>query len=328
MVTLSSAFQSVHFPALSSSITVLVPRRHLSRANGMVEFGLSLALVLSPLVAGMMLDTVGITRILLIDAATYVFAISTLLIVRITRPQEADGEKTEKQSFLKEVALGWVYIRERPELLALLGLFVVTNFANGIVQVLLPPLVLSFSDSQVLGRVLSLGGVGVVLASLFVSVWGGARRKVRAIVTLTCVQGLILFLGVLQPSATPVAIAAFIFMFCDPIVFTSSQTIWQTRTAIDIQGRAFAMRRVVGFSSLPLAYILAGPLADRVFEPLMATEGLLAGTVGRVIGSGPGRGVALLFVVMGTLTFLAGVTGMLYRPLRDLENRLPDLSPR
>jgi len=42
----------------------------------------------------------------------------------------------------------------------------------------------------------------------------------------------------------------------------------------------------------PLAYLLAGPLADRVAEPLMAEGGALAGTVGRVLGVGSGRASA------------------------------------
>jgi MFS family permease len=325
MVAMISAFQSVHFPALSSAITLLVPRRHLSRANGMVELGMSLAMVASPLVAGMLLDSIGLTRILVIDTATYAVAVITLLSVRIARPGQNAVEPGERRSLLSEAALGWSYVRQRPELIALLCVFVITNFTNGVVQVLLPPLVLSFTGADVLGMVMSAGGVGVVLGSILVSVWGGARKKVRAILCLTCVQGLILFLGVMQPQAVLVATAAFVFLFCDPIIFASSQTIWQTKVAIELQGRAFAMRRVVAWSSLPLAYISAGPLADRVFEPMMAADGRLAGTIGTIIGIGPGRGVALLFIVLGVLTLLAGVAGSRYRPLRELENRLPDV---
>ncbi|MBF2059942.1 MAG: MFS transporter, partial [Fischerella thermalis M66_A2018_004] len=54
-----------------------------------------------------------------------------------------------------------------------------------------------------------------------------------------------------------------------------------------------------------LAYLIAGPLADQVFEPLLTPTGLLAGSVGKFIGVGRGYGIALLFVVMGMLTMLA-----------------------
>ena len=38
-----------------------------------------------------------------------------------------------------------------------------------------------------------------------------------------------------------------------------------------------------------MAYVVAGSLADRIFEPLMAADGLLAGSVGQILGVGPGR---------------------------------------
>jgi len=155
-------------------------------------------------------------------------------------------------------------------------------------------------------------------------VWGGPRRKMRAIFGFSLLRGLILFLGVLQPEPLLIGVAAFTFLFCDPIIFTCSLTIWQTKISAEVQGRAFAIRRLVGWSSVPLAYLVAGPLADRVFEPLMAARGPLSQTVGGIIGTGAGRGIALLFIVLGVLTALTVAAGFRFRPLRELEERLPD----
>ncbi|WP_180966005.1 hypothetical protein [Fischerella thermalis] len=84
-----------------------------------------------------------------------------------------------------------------------------------------------------------------------------------------------------------------------------SQAIWQSKVAPAVQGRVFAVRSMLALVSLPLAYLIAGPLADQVFEPLLTPTGLLAGSVGKFIGFGRGYGIALLFVVMGMLTMLA-----------------------
>lgn len=84
-----------------------------------------------------------------------------------------------------------------------------------------------------------------------------------------------------------------------------SQAIWQSKVAPAVQGRVFAVRSMLALVSLPLAYLIAGPLADQVFEPLLTPTGLLAGSVGKFIGVGRGYGIALLFVVMGMLTMLA-----------------------
>jgi len=70
---------------------------------------------------------------------------------------------------------------------------------------------------------------------------------------------------------------------------------------------------------------LAGPLCDRVFEPIMAPDGMLASSVGRWLGTGPGRGAALQFVVLGVLLVLSVLAGYAYRPLRRIEDDLPDV---
>ena len=320
----SSAFQSVQFPALSASITLLVSRRNLSRANGMVSLGTSVAMVGAPVLAGVFLQVIGLTRVLLINVALYAFAVLTLCVVRIARPEQSSRADSTR-SFWSEASHVWRYVTGQRELLALLILFAITNFTTGVVQVLLPPLILSFTTPEALGTIMSAGGVGIVAGSVLLSVWGGPRRKMRAVFIASFVRGVVLFLAVLQLNPVLIGTAAFIFLFCDPVIFTSSQTIWQTKVPVEVQGRAFAMRRLVAWSTLPLAYVVAGPLADRVFEPWMAAQGPLARAVGGVFGAGPGRGIAVLFIVLGVLTVLAVVAGFLYPPLRDLENRLPDI---
>lgn len=324
MLMLSSAFESVQFPALSASITLLVSRRNLSRANGLVSLSTSIAMVAAPVLAGVFLQVIGLTKVLLINVAAYGFAVLTLCVVRITPPESSSQENHARRSIWREAAQVWRYLTGQRELLALLLLFAITNFSTGIVQVLLPPYILSFKTPEALGTIMSAGGIGVVVGSVLLSVWRGPQQKMRAIFIATFLRGVVLFLAVLQPNAVLIGAATFIFLFCDPVIFTSSQTIWQTKVPVEVQGRVFAMRRLVAMSALPLAYVVAGPLADRVFEPWMATQGPLASVVGGVFGTGPGRGIAVLFIVLGLLTVMAVVAGFLYQPLRDLEDRLPD----
>ena len=75
----------------------------------------------------------------------------------------------------------------------------------------------------------------------------------------------------------------------------------------------------------PLAYLLAGPLADKVFEPLLAVDGPLAKSVGGVIGTGAGRGIGLLFILMGIIKVTAvAIIGKLNPRVRNVEDELPD----
>jgi hypothetical protein len=178
----------------------------------------------------------------------------------------------------------------------------------------------------VLGTILSVGGLGFLAGSLTMSAWGGPKVRVRGIYVFLLVQGIVLFAAGLPPRAAILAIAAFLYFSGHPMINGCSQAIWQSKTAPDVQGRVFAVRRMIAWSSLPLAYLAAGPLADRVFEPLLVEGGALAGSVGRVLGTGQGRGIGLLYILLGIITLLATVVAFLYPRLRRVEAELPDFA--
>jgi DHA3 family macrolide efflux protein-like MFS transporter len=320
--SLSGAFFQ---PAFMASITLLVPGQHYGRANGLVQSGFATAQIVAPALAGILVLTVHLWGVLLIDFITFLVAVTVLFLVHIPNPQKVvEGKAGQKGLVKQEAALGWKYIAARPGLVGLLVFFAMTNFSLGIVQVLITPLVLGFANAAVLGRVLSAAGVGTLLGGIVMSAWGGPRQRVYGVLSFTLLQGLILLLGGLRPSALLIAAAAAIVMFSAQIINGCSQSIWQSKTPPDIQGRVFAIRTMIAWSSLPVAYLVAGPAADYVFEPLLTADGSLASSVGQIIGVGPGRGIGLLYIVLGTLVTLAVSVGYLHPRLRLLESELPD----
>jgi DHA3 family macrolide efflux protein-like MFS transporter len=109
-----------------------------------------------------------------------------------------------------------------------------------------------------------------------------------------------------------------------PFANAASQAIWLAKTTPDVQGRVFSIRLMIASSITPQAYLLAGPLADRVAEPLMAADGALAGSVGRVLGVGAGRGIELIFVVTGLVVAIDPLLALFVRAIRRVELELPD----
>jgi hypothetical protein len=122
------------------------------------------------------------------------------------------------------------------------------------------------------------------------------------------------------------AAMAFVFLGCYAVINTCSQALWQSKVAAAVQGRVFAMRQMVALSALPLSRLVAGPLADKVFEPLLAPGGRLAGSLGRVLGVGPGHGIELLIIVLGLFNLLVLALAWSYPRLRLLEDEMPDLT--
>jgi hypothetical protein len=113
-------------------------------------------------------------------------------------------------------------------------------------------------------------------------------------------------------------------MFFIPLINGSNQAIWQAKVAPDVQGRVFAARRLIAQITAPVAFLLTGPLADNVFEPAMMPGGSLASIFGGVLGTGPGAGMALMFIIFGALGVLVGFGGYLFPDIRNAEDLLPD----
>jgi DHA3 family macrolide efflux protein-like MFS transporter len=320
----SSAFVALHWPAYAAAVTMLFPRRHLGRASGLMQLGQATAKVISPMLAGALVGTIHIHGVLLLDFATFLFAFSTLLFVRMPTVASLPETEEKKGSLLGETLYGWTYITRRPGLFLLLALFAANNFLTGIVIVLVTPLILSFASAAVLGAVLTVAGGGMLAGGAIMSIWGGPRRRVRGILIFTILQSALLVTGGLRASVTLIAAAAFGYLFAASVISGASQSLWQSKIAPSVQGRVFAVRSLIAWSSLPLASLAAGPLSDSLFEPLLAVNGPLAESVGRIIGVGPGRGIGLLFILAGFVTLLTTSLAYLHPRLRFVEDELPD----
>lgn len=319
--SIAAAFQ---WPAYDASIATLIPEEHLDRANGMIQVGQALADLLSPILAGILVVAIGIQGILFLDVASFLFAMATLAIVKIPMPEVTDEGMESQGSLLKEAGYGFRYISARPGLMSLVLLFTTLNFFVGIITVLVTPLVLSFSTPEWLGTVLAAQGAGMLLGGFIMTGWGGFKRRMTGVFTFLMLAGFCIAMYGIFPLVVPVIIAAFGFYLCLPLVNASSQGIWQSRVAQDVQGRVFAMRRMIAQAAAPLAYVLAGPLADQVFIPMFREGGALAGSVGQIIGVGEGRGIGFMFVLMGFLIMVATAIGYAFPRLRNVEDELSD----
>jgi MFS family permease len=319
----NSSLSAFQWPAYSASVTLLVPKEQLGRANGMTQMSRAAAQLVAPLLGALCLEFIGLKGIILLDFGTFLFAVVTLLSVHFPHPL-AGKTNSLKSSLLQEAKYGWNYVAARPGILGLLLFFAASNFLGGTLEVLVTPLVLSFSSTVTLGIIMSVGGIGMLAGSVVMSVWGGPKHKVNAVFGFMSLCGFCTVIAGLHSSAALIGAMAFVFFFSVPMINGCSQAILQRKVELSVQGRVFALEGAVGSASLPLAYVFAGPLADFVFEPLMSIHGPLSDNFGHLIGSGPGRGIGLLFIVIGSLTILTTIAAMRYRRLRYVEDELPD----
>jgi hypothetical protein len=153
---------------------------------------------------------------------------------------------------------------------------------------------------------------------LLLSIWGGPKNRLSGLLVATLAFGLFLVLIGLRPLAWLIAVAATGAHFFIPFVNGLNQAIWQSVIEDNVQGRVFALKEMATRIALMLAYIVAGPLADRVFGPMLMPGGFLAGTLGPVFGLGLGRGMGLTFSLSGLLVVLIALVGIVNPSLRAL----------
>jgi len=323
-VALSSACAAFQWPAYIAAITMLVDKKHYTRVNGMIQFGQSGSTIAAPFLAGLLMYTIDIWGVLILDGITFVAAVIALLLVKIPNPEPADHPPGSKGSLFKEALYGWTYIKERPGLMGLLFFFAGINLVVCMCGVAILPMVIRFSSELGGGTVMSFGGAGMLLGSLYLSVTGGPKKKINGVLGFGMLFSVGIFLAGLTPTLWVVCLGVLLWNFNIPVINGCSQAIWQAKIAPGVQGRVFAMRRMIAQFTVPIGDFSAGPLSDYVFEPLMAEDGKLAGPLGSVIGTGPGRGIALMLIVFAIFPFLTSLWGWLNPRIRNIEEELPD----
>jgi MFS transporter, DHA3 family, macrolide efflux protein len=326
----AAIFESFQFPAYSAAITTMVDKKHYVRASGMISMAADAAGIVTPVLAGLLLVVIGIGGVMIIDVVTFVFAIGTLLFVHIPQPKRTQAGVESRGSLWAESIYGFRYIFRRPSLLGLQLVFLGVNLTSPIALTLLAPMVLARTgeNTVALGTIQAALGAGGLCGGLLLSTWGGPKRRVHGVLLGMVGSGLlgISLLGI--GGALPFwIIGAFAIMFFMQITNASNQAIWQAKVDPDVQGRVFAVRRLIAQISAPLAMLLAGPLADWIFEPAMQPGGALAASFGWLVGTGSGSGMALIFMIIGILSAGIGLSGYLFPAVRKAEDLLPDHTP-
>ena len=323
IVGLTSVATAFHQPAYLAAIAQLVPKPYLPQANAIAQMGISVSQLVAPLAGGALIALLGLGPVVAINVVTFAVGMATLLAVRL--PDRMFRRLEE--SFRASITGGWRFIVRRRPLLIMIGYFMVVNFFTAIMWVSIAPMVLPIAGAAALGVVTAVGWAGAVAGGLAIVPWGGTRRRTIGMIGFVVGSGLGMVLMGAQASLAAIAVGLAVRLASMAVVNAHWLALIQVKVGHELQGRVLATNMMLVLVMQPLGFLAAGPLADEVLGPLVSEGGALAGTVGQVIGVGPGRGMALLVVCSGLLLTAWGVLGLLYRPLRLLEDELPDAVP-
>jgi DHA3 family macrolide efflux protein-like MFS transporter len=324
---ISGTFQSFQWPAYSTAISVLVPKKQYARSASMMSLAEWGSGVLSPVLAGALLVPIGLSGIFFIDIATFVFAILMVLWIQIPDVKQSEAGKESKGNLLQESLFGFKYIWQKKSLFYIQMVFFVGNFISSIAFTVVNPMFLARNNnnSTLFGIFESVASIGGLLGGLLITAWGGPKRRVLGVLIGWSLFGALGlgFLGFGQ-SIPFWMIGSFFGAFTGPLINSSNQAIWQAKVPPDIQGKVFSVRRVIAQITGPIGMLLGGVLADRVMEPAFKPGGFFAPTLGKFFGTVQGSGMSLMIAISAILIVFVGLFGYLIPAIRNIEDIIPD----
>ncbi|NRQ32586.1 amino acid adenylation domain-containing protein [Nonomuraea sp. NN258] len=321
LLSVALAFQRV---AYSAAIPQLVPKRYLGHANGVAQMTAGVAQFVAPLVAVGLMSMIGLGGILIADMIGYLVAATVLVLV----PFPATLAHRRRETVAAEIKAGFRLSIGNRDFRAMVTFFALLAVVLSPVFMLYSPLVLSFAGLSEVGVVALCGGAGAAAGGLWMSLWGGPRRKrMIGMLLLTLVIAVSCVIVGLTRSLVLIGIGAFGVSLGLALVNGVYATIVQVKVPQRYHGRVFALNQMVAWSTIPLGVGVLTPLAERALEPLMLPGGALADTVGVVLGTGPGRGVALIYVIFGLFIALLVAGALRTRVLSRFDDDVPDATP-
>ncbi|EAZ90637.1 MFS transporter [Crocosphaera chwakensis] len=326
---INGLFSQIQTLAFLPLISLMVPKKHYTRASVMNGVQQGIAYTVAPISAGFLYAYIGFSGVLTADLITFIIAIGTIIYVTI--PQSYTSEnKTQKipswEAFSKELMFGFNYLSQRPSLVALLCIFLIHIFILNTNTSILAPMVLARSGTQeeILGTVMMTFGIGNMLSAVFMTIWGSTKNRVNNLLLGRGLQlGSLMMLGLFL---YPIVWIIFAFSGGFFALFPGSfyQSIWLSKVEASVQGKVFATRSLISQIVLTLALIIGGPMADYIFEPAMEKGTVFANLLGGLFGTGNGAGMALQCALLSAIGVLLCLLGYRLPLLQNLEENLPD----
>ena len=260
-----SIVSEIQEPTLQTFIRFLVPEEKFSRAEGVLSTLSSVTSMVGPVLAGIVMGFGGITIIMVIKFATYTLTVLLLLLLwkRLKINHSIEEDITEENlSILKEVKLGFNYLRGEKPLFALVLLFTVLNFALGVNEVIGQPYILSFGTVEQFGLLSSIYGLGMVLGGLLMSLIS-LRGKIISLI-LVSMFGMGIFISLTGIFNNVFWIGLFWggMGLLLSVINTAMLTLIQVRADPKFLGRVFSLAKTFAWISLPFAYLIGGLVAD------------------------------------------------------------------
>jgi MFS transporter, DHA3 family, multidrug efflux protein len=318
---------NIRMIALPTLVTLLIPEDARDKANGLVGMVSGIGFLVTSAVSGLLVAWGGMELTLIVCVAGTSLALIDIRMIRFTEPapqsdtKEPDGPPTEPPAVSKIDLRGTIkVVAGVPGLFALILFAMFNNFLGGIFMALLDAYGLSLVSVKVWGLTFAVLSAAFILGGLAVTRFGLGKNPVRTLLLVNVVVWAGASVFTLQPSFALLVAGCFLWMALGPVAEAAEQTTLQKVVPLERQGRVFGFAQSMEQAASPLTAFLIGPFTQFVVIPFM-TDGAGARSIGGWFGTGPDRGIALVFTVAGLVGVLVAVAALRSRPYRVLSAR-------
>jgi DHA3 family multidrug efflux protein-like MFS transporter len=301
---------------LSTCVTILVPERHRDRANGVVGTVTGLSFAITSVFSGLIIGTVGMGWAYLVALVLTAGALVHVATIRFDEP-EPNPRGASDSSSVFDVRGAIEAIRAVPGLALLVFLAAFNNLLGGVFMALMDAYGLELVSVEVWGVLWGVLSLAFIIGGLSVARFGLGSNPVRLILVLNLVNWVACSLFTIQPSIVLMAIGSFIWLLSIPIIEAAEQTVLQRAIPLERQGRVFGFAQLIENAASPLTAFLMAPLAEAVFIPWM-TNGGGVDLIGDWFGTGPERGIAVMFTLAGLIGIVVTLLAWRSRSYRRL----------
>lgn len=309
--------------AIPTLVTLLVPEGERDKANGMVGMIMGVSSMGAGFASGFALAYLGMFWVVLIGVVTIAASLVHLLFLSIAEPKIVHTEEKPKQIDITGTVR---IIREVPGLFALIFFTTFNNFLGGAFMALMDPYGLTLMPVEwwsVLWGVLS---SGFIIGGIYIAKYGLGKSPLKKLFRINIITWIVCILFTVQPSILLLAAGILIWVCLMPFIEATEHTIIQKVVPYERQGRVIGFAQSVEMGASPITAFLIGPIAQFIFIPFMTT-GAGVELIGSWFGVGPGRGIALVFIITGIIGLVVTLVAMRSRAYKLLGARYHEPAP-
>ena len=303
----SSCLAALTEPALKASVTDLVTEEDYVRASGLLQLASAAKYLLAPAAAGFLMPIISARGLVLLDASTCIVTVLCTITVRRALAAEAPQHTAVQRDDDHDVMAGWRTIMSSPGLRTLVTLMTLATLAIGVMQVLIKPILLPIASTSMVGVFETVAATGLLVGAALVTVRKNAQPTTLLAAGLAG-TGAAMVLVPLGPGAWWGSACGFLTFASLPLSQAGAEVLVRTRVDNARQARTWGTISLVTQMGYLVAYPCSGVLVDQVLQPLLEPGQMLYTSIGAVVGTGAGRGAALLVGLMGVVMALVALS--------------------